>query len=325
MEDNSILKVKNISKTYKNKRGQRTTAVDNISFEVKKGEILGFLGANGAGKTTTIKMICGLITPDNGEITIKGIDNRKNRNKVMEKISAVLEGNRNIYWRLTVKENIEFFSAIKGLNTKEIKSRMEHYIRLFDLTEKKNTQARMLSRGMQQKLAIAMTLVNNSEIVLLDEPTLGLDVNTSYEIRGLLKRIAKEEGKTIIITTHDMNVVEDICERVIIIDNGQIIVEDEVNKLMELFNMKCYEIKIKGLLTETQQKELLKIPSLRIRDDISTVITIDTNKKKLLYKIMDVLKSENTIIADINSKNINFEKVFINLTRRDKNEKASTM
>src|SRR5690625_312391 len=182
------------------------TAVDDVSFKVNRGEILGLLGPNGAGKTTTIKMICGLIIPDSGSITVNKLDNQKHRLETLSNISAVLEGNRNLYWRLTVRENLEYFAGNRGQSRKEVTDAIDQLLEQFRLVDKEHELVNRLSRGMQQKLAIAVAMLADSDVILLDEPTLGLDIETGYEVRELLTEIAEKHNRTIIISTHDMDV-----------------------------------------------------------------------------------------------------------------------
>ena len=327
MQENILLKVSNISKTYKVRKGESIKAVDDISFSVKKGEIFGLLGPNGAGKTTTVKMICALIRGDSGEILVNGVNNVKKRTKALRSISAVLEGNRNIYWRLTVRENLEFFAALKGKNPKKLKDEIDYYIDFFNLSSKEKETARNLSRGMQQKLAIATALVSGSEIILLDEPTLGLDVKASYEIRNLLKKIANDNGTTIIITTHDMSVVQEICERVIIINNGAIIAEDRVENLMKLFDTKSYRFIVEGKLTNKQEDLFEKIEQVEVVEkNNKTEITFNSANTALFYEIIEILKIENSVIDSIAQKEVNFEKVFMDIIEEgDKNGKNSVV
>jgi len=148
---------------------------------VQKSEVVGLLGPNGAGKTTTIKCLAGLIKPTSGEIYLDGIDALRDQKRALGRVAAVLEGNRNIYWRLTPRENLEFFGGLQGLPLRRVRSYIDEHelLELFDLKGKVNTPARKLSRGMQQKLAVACALVKQTEVLLLDEPTLGLDVETS--------------------------------------------------------------------------------------------------------------------------------------------------
>ena len=314
MATSSVLEVSKLSKTYPVRKGQPVKAVDNISFQVKRGEIFGLLGPNGAGKTTTVKMICSLIKPDSGEIKIDGISAWKQRNKALTKISAVLEGNRNIYWRLTVKENLEFFAALKGINPKKIKGKIDFYIELFDLQDKLNETARKLSRGMQQKLAIAVAMIAQSEVVLLDEPTLGLDVKASYEVRDLLKKLAGEDGRTIVLTTHDMNVVQDTCERAIIINHGRIIAQDRVDRLIRLFQVKSYKFVIADKVSQAQKNQLRLVPHLTLHEkERETIIDLNLEDSGVLYQVIKILSQEKSPIESIDRQEINFEKVFMEI------------
>lgn len=317
MKDNYVLQVNNLTKEYKVRKGELVTAVNGISFEACEGEILGLLGPNGAGKTTTVKMICSLIKPTKGEVLIKDIDNFKHRHKSLKNISAVLEGNRNIYWRLTVKENLEFFASLKGHNAKKLRQKIDHYISYFNLKEKENEVASKLSRGMQQKLAIATAMVSGCEIILLDEPTLGLDVKASYDIRELLKRIAKEEKKTIILTTHDMNVVQEVCDRVIIINKGNIIANDNTDNLIELFSIKNYSFIIEGKLSDNLKSDLKKISHLEIKEkEFETEIIVNLEDSKVFYDVINILESESCIIKSIENQELNFEKAFVEILGR---------
>lgn len=316
----TILTVENLSKTYNVRKSKPIKAVDCISLEAYPGEILGILGSNGAGKTTTVKMICGLIRPDSGRILINGKDNFKQRSVAMEHISAVLEGNRNIYWRLTVRENLEFFAGLKGKDPRAIKKEIDYYIDFFGLGTKKNETASKLSRGMQQKLAIAVAMITGSELVLLDEPTLGLDVKTSYDIRELLKQIAAENGRTVLLTSHDMNVVQDVCERVIIINNGRIIAQDKVSNLMRLFDVKAFKFVAEGSLSENLKQALAQIPHLSLaEEEMNTVITLNLEETRNFYRVVELLGSENVLLLSINRQEINFEQVFMGILGRSEN------
>ncbi|MFQ5795465.1 MAG: ABC transporter ATP-binding protein [Candidatus Bipolaricaulia bacterium] len=242
-----IVQVENLTKIYRNYRQGDVVAVDHVSFSVNRNEVVGLLGPNGAGKTTTIKCLCTLIRPTSGHITIDGTDTLAHPRVALGKIAAVLEGNRNIYWRLSPRENLEFFAGLQGIPTRKIRPYIDQLIELFNLGEKAKTPARMLSRGMQQKLAVACALVKGTDILLLDEPTLGLDVETSYELRNVLKEMAKRGERTILLSSHNMNVVEEICDRVIIIHQGRVVTDDQVANLLELFKARAYRFAIESI------------------------------------------------------------------------------
>ena len=311
----AALVVENLSKAYRQRKKPEITAVDNISFRVPRGQIFGLLGPNGAGKTTTVKMICGLIRPDGGSIRLNGIDMLKQRRRGLSQVSAVLEGNRNIYWRLTARENLEFFAALKGqAGRSDLEERILELLAFFNLTEKKEEPARRLSRGMQQKLALAVCLVADTPIVVLDEPTLGLDVKASYEIRARLQEIAGEQEKTIIITTHDMNVVEDICQEVVVIDKGRIVAADKTENLLNLFQARSYQIEIKDELSSAQREKLLGLDFLELQQNKDKVVLdLELKDASNLYRVVNILEENQTIIENIRQEQLNFEKIFMEL------------
>lgn len=311
-----MIRVESLVKTYPSRKGKPPIkAVDDISFSVAAGELLGLLGPNGAGKTTTVKMLCGLIRPNSGQIVIDGKDLTQRRIAALSKVSAVLEGNRNIYWRLTARENLEFFAALKGLNPAHVRGDIDHYLELFNLTEKANVEARKLSRGMQQKLAIAVALISQSRVVLLDEPTLGLDVQASYEIRQLLKEIVHDQGRTVILTTHDMNVVQDTCQRVIIVNEGRIVADDSVHDLLDLFRVRVYKITIQGVLTPCQRASLLDMEQVIVKEESPerTSISVRLEESQVLYGVIGILGSNNSLIESIDQEQNNFERVFLEI------------
>lgn len=321
-----MIKVKNVTKTYNVKEKRKTIhAVNNISFEVNQAEIIGLLGPNGAGKTTTIKMICGLLVPDSGTIAINGLDLQKDRLKARQHISTVLEGNRNLYWRLSVRENLEYFAGNRGLSKNDVRKRIDELLKEFRLKDKQFELVNKLSRGMQQKLAIAVAMIADSEVVLLDEPTLGLDVETSYEVRQLLKNIVKNYEKTIIISTHDMDVVQDLCERTIIVNHGEIVTDDRVDHLLSLFEVRTYMIKLGDVLNAKQHQELEKhFPTSTYTEDVSqSAIEIDFLNHNQIYDLFDILKINETPVESIDRQAVNFEQVFMRILKGENHHEVS--
>lgn len=311
-----MIRIQSLEKTYAGRKGEPPVkAVDGISFSVPEGELLGLLGPNGAGKTTTVKMLCGLIRPDSGQIFINGKEMTRRRIPALAELSAVLEGNRNIYWRLTAKENLEFFAALKGHSPAKVRLEIDQYLERFSLTDKANVEARKLSRGMQQKLAIAVALVSQSKVLLLDEPTLGLDVQASYEIRQLLKEIVRDQGKTVILTTHDMNVVQDTCERVIIVNEGRVVTDDSVHNLLDLFKVKVYRIVVQGELSPEQSEAFMSMEEVVIEEESPerTAMSVRLEDAQMLYTILGILGSNNSVIESIDQEQNNLERVFLEI------------
>jgi ABC-2 type transport system ATP-binding protein len=242
-EKMSILRLEGLRKEYKGFFGKKKIlAVENIQIEAQEGEILGFLGPNGAGKTTTIKMICGLVNPTCGNILIDGYSILKERKECLKRLGVVFEGSRNLYLKLTPYENMRYFGNIRGFETNQIKEKIFQLLHFFDLYERRNDLAQKLSRGMQQKLAISVALVTSPRLLLLDEPTLGLDPHSSKELQEMLIKITKEEKRTAIIATHQMEIAQRICDRIAIINQGRIVVLDETKKLLDKHGSNLEEV-----------------------------------------------------------------------------------
>jgi ABC-2 type transport system ATP-binding protein len=315
-----VLRVKNLRKVYHSRRRGDVVAVDDVSFSVYKNEVVGLLGPNGAGKTTIIKSICTILLPTSGEIWVDGVDALKNPRAALEKVTAVLEGNRNVYWRLTVRDNLEFFAGLQGQSLRSVRAYIDELIELFNLTEKVNEQARALSRGMQQKLAVACALVKRTPILLLDEPTLGLDVETSYELRWILKRMAEQGERTILLSSHDMNVVQDICERVIIINHGRIVADDRIENLQKLFTASAYRFEIEGHLSPQQQQKLTKqFDIIKISTDGSrTIIEAELLDSQKVYEIIDVLRENGCQLESVGKQYPDLEEIFLRIVKGEK-------
>jgi ABC-2 type transport system ATP-binding protein len=218
------------------------TAVDDVSFSVAEGSVVGLLGPNGAGKTTTIKSILGLVLPDAGEVQIRGVDVYANPRAAHAHVDAMLEGARNDYWRLTVRENLRYFTTISGVDPDSVADRHDRLLEKLDLAEKADVPVRKLSRGMKQKVSLATVLAGGADVVFLDEPTLGLDVESSLTLRRELTRIVDERDLTAVVSSHDMGAVEDICDRVIIMNEGRIVADDTVEEIRQTVDTQAFRI-----------------------------------------------------------------------------------
>lgn len=301
----NAIEVNELSKYY-----GKIKAIDNISFSIKKGEICGILGPNGSGKTTTIKSICNLIIPDSGEIKIFGQDNKK----ATGLISALFEGTRNLYWRLTPRENLRYFAGIRGLGGRKVESDIDKLLDRFNLSDKKDTMVNNLSRGMQQKVAIAMTLLCDTEIILLDEPTLGLDVQSHIDIKNMLMDIVSTMDKTILLSTHNMNLVQDICRDVVILNKGKIVAQDSVEALMDMFKSMTYEIVLAESLSNEDEEYLLTLDYDFYFLNNGSKIEVDILEFNQIYEIIEKLKEKDIYIKEIKQKDNNFERIFLKIT-----------
>lgn len=311
-----MLRCEKLVKIYKGKTEVR--AIDDISFSINDAEIVGLLGPNGAGKTTTIKSLCCLINPSSGKIWIDGIDVTKNPYFAYNKIASVLEGNRNIYWRLTVKENLIFFAGLMGYSYKYRKDQIDELINIFKLKEKTNTEARFLSRGMQQKLAIACALIKDTEILLLDEPTLGLDVESTHEVQNLLKNEMVNKGRTILLSSHNMRVIENVCERVIVINKGKIVADEKLDSLKDFFKVNAYKFEIEGRIDNKVKEEFQKISlgTKYTENSSKTEIIIELNDFMIIYKLLETLKDNNTKLLSITRIEPDFEDIYLKLVQK---------
>ena len=218
------IKVASLSKTYGTQK-----AVDNISFELVKGEIVGFLGPNGAGKSTTMKMITGYLPPTTGSASVCGFDVQDKPMEIRRRIGYLPEANP-LYYEMYVREYLEFSAGIHQMG-RERKSRIEEMVEMTGLTKEAHKKIGMLSKGYKQRVGIAQAMLHNPEVLILDEPTSGLDPNQIIEIRDLIRSLGKE--KTVLLSTHIMQEVQAMCSRVIIINNGKIVADDSIAHLRE--------------------------------------------------------------------------------------------
>lgn len=318
----NFLAVKHLRKTFLDKK-RKVEAIKDISFSVGKGEMVGLLGPNGAGKTTTIKCILGLVKPDSGDITVSGIDCRRNPREASKNMAAVLEGARNVYWRLTVWENIIFFAGIHGVSVVKGKEYFEYLLEELKLKDKRNTEVRNLSSGYKQKTAVACALAKMTPLVFLDEPTLGLDVESSYELREALKRLQSEEKRTIIVSSHDMRVIQDVCSRVIIVSGGKVVVDAGVEELLSLFRTRSYRIVLSRngngtSLEEIRRKMMQVFPQAGMTETRDTVeIKVDLKNAFEIYELVDTLRDLRAAIETISQEEVDLERAFLEIVRRE--------
>ncbi|MFF0830195.1 ATP-binding cassette domain-containing protein [Brevibacillus sp. NPDC003359] len=224
-----MIEVKDVSKRFK-----EIAAVQHVSFRVEAGEVYGLLGENGAGKTTTMRMMATVLTPTEGDIEISGFSVRQQPLEVRRRIGILFGGDVGLYSRLTARENIAYFGRLYGLEQARLEERIDNLSRLLEMDDFIDRRVGAFSRGMKQKVAIARTLVHDPDVILLDEPTTGLDVTAATIFRRMVRRL-QEEGKTILFSSHNMGEINKLCKRVALMHKGELRFAGGLDALREQF------------------------------------------------------------------------------------------
>ena len=289
-----------------------TKAVDKVSFKVEQGEMIAFIGPNGAGKSTTIKMLTGILYPTSGEVKVMGINPTKERKKLAYQIGTVFGQKEQLWTHLTPYDNFKFFGAVYDLDDAIIEKRIKEYKELFELDDFINTPVRNLSLGQRIRCEIVASLIHNPKILFLDEPTIGLDPVVKEKIRTLIKRLNKENKTTVFLTSHDVSDIEKLCKRVVIVNNGKIVLDDSMENLKyHYLNKKIVEAKMKEKIN---LEELDGITILKDKD-YSLKLEVDTTKRS----ISDAIKLlEPDKIIDINISNIPLENIITEIYKDTK-------
>ena len=247
----SIISVKELSKTFKkpirgeglrgmikalfSRKYEEVHAVDGISFDIAEGEIVGYIGANGAGKSTTIKMMCGILHPTGGSITVDGLDFTKNRQQINKRMGVVFGQKTQLWWDIPLIETFKILKSIYEVPDEEYEERFNYLCDLLDMRPFLTQTVRSLSLGQRMRADFAAALIHSPKIVYLDEPTIGLDVLVKDRIRGAIKELNKKYNITVILTTHDMKDIEELCNRIIIIDKGHILYDGSLANIKYRF------------------------------------------------------------------------------------------
>lgn len=301
------------------------TAVDDLSLQVKKGEIFGFLGPNGAGKSTTIRMLCTLSNPSSGTAKIAGYDVMKDPAKVRMKIGLVAE-KMIMYDALTSAENLRFFGKLYRIPKQKLEDRIDELLELVDMQKWKHTQISKFSTGMKQRINVIRALLPEPEILFMDEPTLGLDPQTTYSIRDITREI-NNSGVTVILTTHAMAEAEALSDRVAIIDHGKIAALDTPENLKNRItksDLSIFGAKITNLTPELIEKinSLHMVDAVSQQDDNNLKIT--ASGRDSLDQIIDVIRDKGGKIASIsNSNETTLEDVFLVVTGKEIRDQAT--
>ena len=318
-----VIEAENLSKTFRVKRKEKgmrgsiqaifhprteeIRAVDNVSFDVEEGEILAFIGPNGAGKSTTIKMLTGILYPDGGGIKVLGIDPSKGRRQLDYKIGTLFGQTEQLWTHLTPYDNFRFFGAIYDIPDGEAEARIRELSETFELGEFINTPVRNLSLGQRIRCEIVASLIHRPQILFLDEPTIGLDPVVKENIRSLIKKMNRELHTTIFLTSHDIGDIEKLCKRIIIVNSGQVVLDDSMEHLKyHYLNKKVVELKLQeeALLPSAEGITVLKKKGGRVKMEVDTTV----------IKINDALRQiDAEHVEDINISNIPLENIIMEI------------
>ena len=292
-------------------------AVKNLNFEIPKGEIFGFIGANGAGKSTTIKMLTGILTPTSGTCLINGKNPQKNRTAYVKDIGVVFGQRTQLWWDLALQETYSVLKEIYDISDSEFHKRMAFLNEVLDLNTFIKDPVRTLSLGQRMRADIAASLLHNPKVLFLDEPTIGLDVAVKDNIRKAIKQINQEEQTTILLTTHDLNDIELLCDRIFMIDRGQEIFDGSVSQLKQRFG-KMHEVRFEM----TQQLEVERLDYHQhfsdlevIKDGLQVTIQFDATKVAIPDLVKFTLSRAN--VKDIAVKDADIEEIIRRFFRKE--------
>lgn len=325
-----MIKVENLVKTYKiiekeeglisyfknlfHPKYKEFMAVKGINFEIKEGELVGYIGENGAGKSTTIKMLTGLLTPTSGKVTVNGIIPYKERIKNNKNIGAVFGQKTQLWWDLPVIESFRLIKKMYNMTESEYRKNLKKFTNLLELDELLEKQVKNLSLGQKMRCEIAATFLHNPKIVYLDEPTIGLDVFVKEKIRKFIKEINEENKTTVILTTHDLKDIEDVCDRIILLDKGQIIYDGEKQKFKDKYGKYITaELIVKN--KKSIIKNDLKNENLKIIEEKENSIKLKFLHEKItILTVMDEI-SKYCEIEDVHMKEAELEDILKEIYR----------
>lgn len=300
------IKVENITKTY-----GAQNALDNISFSINSGEIVGFLGPNGAGKSTTMKILTSYISPTAGKAEVCGLDVVDNSIEVRKKIGYLPEHNP-LYLDMYVKEYLEFVAGIHKLSNK--KERVDEMIEMVGLTLERKKKIGTLSKGYRQRVGLAQAIIHNPEVLILDEPTSGLDPNQLEDIRALITKLGKE--KTVMLSTHIMQEVEAICDRIVIINQGKLVADDSAVELKQkAAKTTTIKVEFESVVDVAMLKKISGVSDVKKISD-TTFLIASSQVKDLRVDISKFAQKENLLVLEMTKEEESLENVFKRLTKK---------
>ena len=285
-------------------------AVDGIDFSVEKGEIVGFIGPNGAGKSTTIKMMCGILVPDGGTLTVGGIIPSRERKKNTRRIGAVFGQKTQLWWNLPAIDSFELLKTIYDIPVDTYKKNLGTFTEMLEIDKFMKTPVRQLSLGQRMRVEIAASLLHNPDIIYLDEPTIGLDTIAKERIRAFIEEINRLTKVTVILTTHDMQDVEQLCQRLLVINKGKIIVDDQLSKVVALYDREAtLKVRFATDPGELNLPEAARLSKQEGNERTITERTILFDKSKIPAMDLLNLLSQNRAIQDFSLNNTEIEEI----------------
>jgi len=308
-----MLKISHLSKTFDSLK-----AVDDISFEVKEGEIFGFLGPNGAGKTTTISMISGLLKPDSGQIMIDNQDLETHLRKI-KKIMGVVPQDMAFYEELSAKENLLFWGKLQGVSRKTLAERIQYYLDETGLLGRENDPLKKYSGGMKRRINLILGLIHQPSLLLLDEPTLGIDVQTKLNIYEVIREAASR-GTTILYTTHNLQEAEELCHRIAIMDQGKILAVGTLSELIQIVGEKDIVLITGKFDVDQGQKIIARFKEAAVISLREEKLVISLEASKTMTGLLEEFFKEGISIDEVSIKHPNLESVFLKLTGKELRE-----
>lgn len=315
---------RNQSENRHKEKNDVTVALDKVNIKIHPGELFGLLGPNGSGKTTMIKCLSTILIPDEGTAIVNGFDTRKETAMVRASLGMVVGGERTLYWKLTARDNLTYFASLYKMQRRHAKKRVEELLETLQLSDRADERLEDYSTGMRQKVAIARALLHDPPILLLDEPTLGLDPNFSRQIRSQIKELSEKQGKTVLLTTHYMDEADQLCDRVAFINNGKIVAVDTPNRLKAMVKEKeLVEVAVyrppadieKYIRSRLPDAEVVKlIPGDEDEGNPSRIKIIGGTAEEHVGTVIDALRQKNVRIGSLNVGVPTLEDVFIKLT-----------
>ena len=297
-------------------------ALDRIDFEIHEGELFGLLGPNGAGKTTTVKILCTLLEPTEGQAFVKGCDVVKDAARVRRVVNMVAGGERMLYYRLTGRENLNYFAELYNVPKRRIASRVNMLLELVGLSDRADDDVEKYSKGMRQRLQICRGLINDPEVLFLDEPTLGLDVNIAKDIRKFIReKIVEEQGKTVLLTTHYMYEAEELCDRVGFLNNGKLIA---VGRSEELKRQMPRGFSVEVLVTRLTDEALEGLKRLKpVKKVLTTAyegemegekidrLIVNVDNDRIAPEVLSYLSTKRCRVVSVNIRGPTLEDLFM--------------